>query len=164
MELSAQDVRAPGRDKMHETGLFEQNREDMSVEEMERRRHSWTEGDLFAVFRDELGGTHVQYSPRSDFAHVINHVIINKNVNIDVEMIDFLVGILMISRLHAYSFENFVDLRDYKGNQIFDFKDLCEWIGKNEDLFITEAEIAAECCDDSMEDLYNDYDKIGVSQ
>lgn len=168
MHMSGRDARAPGRDGMFDTGLFEYNREDMTIEAMQSRKGSWTEGDLFAVFRDELGGTHAQYSRFEDFADVALTQLVRsrrgfENVAVDRETITYLVAILMISRMHGYTFDNFVELRDHDGRQIFDFRGLCEWIAMNEELFMTEAEILAEMDDTDMDDLRAEYDAMPVS-
>lgn len=168
MHMSGRDARAPGRDGMFDTGLFEYNREDMSVETMEARRSQWSEGDLFAIFRDELGGTHAQYSRFEDFADVALTQLIRsrrgfENVSVDRETILHLVAILMVSRMHGYSFENFVDLRDHAGRQIFDFRGLCEWIAMNEELFLTDAEIAAELDDRPMDEVREEYYAMPVT-
>jgi hypothetical protein len=161
MHMSGRDARAPGRDGMFDTGLFEYNREDMTVEAMEARRGQWSDGDLFAIFRDELGGTHAQYSRFEDFAEVALTQLIRsrrgfEKVAVDRETILYHVAILKISRNHGYTFDNFVDLRDHAGHQIFDFRGLCEWIAMNEELFMTEAEILADL-DEDMDEVRADY-------
>lgn len=165
MQMSGRDARAPGRDGMFDTGLFEYNREDMTVESMQSRMASWSEGDLFAVFRDELGGTHAQYSRFEDFADVALTQLVRsrrgfENVAVDRETVLYLVAILMISRMHGYTFDNFVELRDHEGRQIFDFRGLCEWIAMNEELFMTEAEILAEMDDEDIESVRAEYDAM----
>jgi hypothetical protein len=165
MDFSGKQARAPGRDGMYETGLYEYNREDMTVEEMERRMSEWSDGDLFAIFRDELGGTHAQYSRISDFSDVaLTQLVRNRpgfeDIVIDKETILYLVSILMISRMHGYSFDNFIEMRDHRNKQLFDFYGLCDWIGCNEHLFMTDAEVAAEIDDESLEDLQAEYDAM----
>lgn len=162
MQLSAKDARAPGRDGRYDTGLFEYNREDMSVETMQARRAEWTDGDLFAIFRDDLGRTHAQYSRYEDFAEVALTQLVRtrrgfETVAVDRETIVHLVAILMISRIHNYSFDNFVELRDHTGRQMFDFGGLCEWIAFNEDLFITDAEAVAEMDDEDIDAVRERY-------
>lgn len=162
MQMSGREARAPGRDGMFDTGLFEYNREDMTVETMQARMASWSEGDLFAIFRDELGGTHAQYSRFEDFADVALTQLVRsrrgfENVTVDRETVLYLVAILMISRMHGYTFDNFVELRDHTGRQVFDFRGLCEWIAMNEELFMTEAEILAEMDDEDLESLRAEY-------
>lgn len=164
MQLSGKDARAPGRDGQFDTGLFEYNREDMTVEAMQRKLHLWTEGDLFAIFRDELGGTHAQYSRFEDFAEVALTQLVRsrrgfENMPVDRETVLFLVAILMISRMHGYTFDNFVELRNHEGKQLFDFRGLCEWIAMNEELFMTDAELAIEQIED-IEDLQAEYDSM----
>lgn len=150
-EVSGSLARAPGRDGMSDTGLYEFNRMDMTVATMEARARAgdWVEGDLFAIFRDDLGGTHAQHSTYQDFFEVAitqlvrarRHIV---GLNVDREMAHYLVGILMISRIHPYHFENFLELRDHNLKQIFDMRGLCAWIARNEELFMTEAEAAVE--------------------
>jgi hypothetical protein len=168
MNMSGREARAPGRDGVYDTGLFEYNREDMTVEAMQSRMSSWTSGDLFAVFRDDLGGTHAQYSRFEDFADVALTQLVRsrrgfENVSVDRETLLFLVSILMISRMHGYTFDDFVELRDHQGKQLFDFRGLCEWIAMNEELFMTEAEIVAEMDDESIESLHAEYDQMPVA-
>lgn len=170
MHKSGFEARAPGRDGVYDTGLFEYNREDMTIEEMERRAKEghWNDGDLFAIFRDALGGTHAQYSHIDDFADVALQQLIRsrrgyENVPIDRETILYLVGILMISRIHGYEFEEFVDFRDHLGNQIFDLRKLCEWIGSNEEFFLTDAEAVMEMDDTPIEDIEAQYDSMPVT-
>lgn len=161
--LSGKDARAPGRDGIHDTGLFEYNREDMSVEMMEHRSRDWTDGDLFAIFRDELGGTHAQYSRYDDFAEVALTQLVRtrrgfERVAVDREMLLHLVAILMISRIHDYHFDNFVELRDHDNKQVFDFRGLCEWISRNEELFMSDAEAAVEM--DDVDHLRTSYEPV----
>lgn len=168
MDMSARQARAPGRDGMFDTGLFEYNREDMTVEAMEGRMSEWTEGDLFAIFRDELGGTHAQYSRITDFSDVaLTQLVRNRpgmeNVAIDRETILYLVSILMISRMHGYSFDNFLEMRDHNNRQLFDFYGLCDWIGSNEMLFMTEAEAIVEMDDDDIDALHEEYHSMPAS-
>lgn len=151
-------ARPPGRDGVGDTGLFEFNRRDMTIEEMEERARGgeWQPGDLFAVFRDELGGMHVQYSHYDDFAGVAISQLIrtrtgSENVTVDYETMLYLVGMLMVSRIHGYEFDNFLDLRDHTLKQVFDLKDLCSWIARNENLFMTDAEAV-------MEDAFDDHE------
>lgn len=158
--LSGRDARAPGRDGVHDTGLFDYNREDMTVEIMESRAAQWTKGDYFAIFRDELGGTHAQYSRREDFAEVALTQLVRtrrgfERVAVDQEMILYLVAVLMISRIHDYHFDNFVEFRDHENKQVFDFRGLCEWISRNEELFLSDAEAAIEM--ESIEDARETY-------
>ena len=168
MHMSGREARAPGRDGVYDTGLFEYNREDMTVEAMQSRMASWTPGDLFAIFRDELGGTHAQYSRFDDFADVALTQLVRsrrgfENVAVDRETLLFLVSILMISRMHGYTFDNFVELRDHMGKQLFDFRGLCEWIAMNEELFMTEAEMLADIEDEPLESVMAEYDQMPVT-
>jgi hypothetical protein len=167
MHMSGREARAPGRDGVYDTGLFEYNREDMTVEVMQSRMASWTPGDLFAVFRDEYGGTHAQYSRFDDFADVALTQLVRsrrgfENVAVDRQTLLFLVSILMISRMHGYTFDNFVELRDHQGRQLFDFRGLCEWIAMNEELFMTDAEMVCDMEDD-MDSLRAEYDQMTVT-
>jgi len=158
------EARAPGRDGVRDTGLFEYNRRDMTVDEMEAQHKAgaWSPGDLFAVFRDELGGMHVQYSHYDDFASVAISQLVRtrrgmENVNVDYETMLHLVGMLMLSRIHGYEFDNFLDLRDHNLKQIYDLKGLCAWIARNENLFMTDAQAVMEEAfdDDEIEALRN---------
>lgn len=165
-------ARAPGRDGVRDTGLFEFNRRDMTVEEMEARAKAgeWKPGDLFAVFRDELGGMHVQYSHYEDFAGVAITQLVrtrrgSENVSVDYETLLHLVGMLMLSRVHGYEFDNFLDLRDHTLKQIYDLRGLCTWIARNETLFMTEAEAVMEQAfeDQEMEELRNGSTEVAES-
>lgn len=165
MVLNGRSGRAPGRDDMFDTGLFVFNREDMSVEAMQARMPYWTPGDLFAIFRDELGGTHAQYSRFEDFSDVALTQLVRirrgyEDVAVDRERMLRLVAILMISRIHGYTFDNFVELRDHEGRQLFDFRGLCSWIANNEEMFMTDAEATVEMDAENIEDLRADYDEL----
>jgi len=169
MNLSGAEARAPGRDGVYDTGLFMYNREDMSFEAMTHRRedprHAWTPGDLFAIFRDDLGAARVQYSRFEDFSTVALTQLVRtrrgfENADVDQRTLDHLVGLLMITRVHGYHFENFVQLLDHKGEQLFDFRGLCEWVSENEELFLTDAEAIVEEAAEDVEGNRELYDSL----
>lgn len=167
--LSGKDARAPGRDEQYDTGLFVYNREDLSFDAMRARighpQRGWTDGDLFAVFRDDLGGLRVQYSTFGDFSGVAVTQLVRtrrgfENAEVDHRTLVYLVGLLMISRLHGYHFENFVQLLDHKGDQLFDFRGLCEWVAMNEALFLSDGDAIAEEMADDLEANREMYDEM----
>ena len=161
LNLSGTDARAPGRDERGAAGLFVYNREDMDFAAMEQRRvdprRGWTEGDLFAVFRDDFGGLRAQYSRFEDFYAVAVTQLVRsrpgfEDVDMDRASMVHLVGLLMISRIHGYHFDNFVQLLDHRGAQLFDFRGLCDWVSHNELLFMSESSAIIEDDADDVEE------------
>lgn len=152
--------RTPGRDVTYSSGLFKYNRADMTFDQMNAMRK--TEGDLFAVFRDEYGGVHIQYSRFEDFSSVaLIHLLKVREEDrskADQQTMRHLVGILMLSRIHGYHFEDFIQILDHTGKQVFDMKELCLWIAMNEQIFTSDVEYAIAADADDREAMEKSYD------
>lgn len=110
------------------------NREDLSHREMEQMERS--DGDLFAVFADAAGNTRVQYATFADYARVAQRQVARRREGpVERMTLFYLVGSMMISRLHNYDLYGFVHLLDHNLREVFNLRDLVDWISVNKDLF-----------------------------
>lgn len=133
------------RSEKAQNGVFKRNRQDMSFADMQLMNRS--PGDLFAVFQDDFGATRVQYAQIEDYSiTALNQV--RDTMKVSVEESGrawmFVIGSIMISRVHNYSLHGFVNLLDHKLEQIFDLHDLVEWISTNPEFFVSEVDQAVD--------------------
>lgn len=133
------------RSEKAQNGVFKLNRKDMSFAEMQLMPRS--HGDLFAVFQDDFGSTRVQYARIGDYAGTALNQI-NDTLKVSVEESGrawmFVIGSIMISRVHNYSLHGFVNLLDHNLEQVFDLHDLIDWVSNNPEFFVSEVEEAVE--------------------
>lgn len=150
------------REERYPNGMFKYNREHMSYQDIFTRKRE--EGDLYAVFQDEMGGVGVEYSRREDFEsfaldQIRNSARLNNN-KLDVQDFFMLIGSTMISRIHDYDFENFIHLLDHDLKQVFDQRRLIEWVNMNVHLFSSPAEQAVLADADDRLGLEEEMEKL----
>ena len=135
----------------------EENRADLSYREMENLMRE--DGDLFAVFSDVSGNTRVQYAKFSDFANIAKEQVLRRRSGqIERETLFYLVGSMMISRLHNYDLYGFVHLLDHNLREIFNLRDLIDWIAYNKDLF-DQPDTQVYYTEQDRDNLNVEYDK-----
>ena len=133
------------RSEKAQNGVFKENRRDMSFADMQLMPRSL--GDLFAVFQDDFGATRVQYAQVQDYAGTALNQI-RDTLKVSVEESGrawmFVIGSIMISRVHNYSLHGFVNLLDHNLEQIFDLHDLIDWVSNNPEFFVSDVDEAVE--------------------
>jgi len=143
--------------------MFKHNRGNLSHGEMYAMTKSG--GDLFAVFQDEMGEIRVEYANTADYEDAAYHQIelsMRRGYprSFTTSDVKFLIGSMMISRLHNYDFFSFMHLLDEKLQQVFDMRDLMEWIIANKPLFSSPAEQAVMADALNSADLNSEYDSM----
>jgi hypothetical protein len=117
------------------------------------------DGDLFAVFADASGNTRVQFAKFSDFANIAKEQVLRRRSGqIERSTLFYLVGSMMISRLHNYDLYGFVHLLDHNLREIFNLRDLIDWIAYNKDLF-DQPNTQVYYTEDDRDHLTSEYDK-----
>lgn len=140
--------------------LYKYNREDFTYTDMINMNRQ--EGDLFAVFHSETGTVGVLYSTANDFANVaFDQVKKSSNATRGFEASDiyYIIGSLMISRIHKFDFYGFMHLLDHELNQVFDMRMLIEWTSTNRNLFLSPAEEAVMRDAENAADLQHEYNE-----
>ena len=136
--------RSSDRDGRYPNGMWKYNRADLSYQEMFLRPRS--EGDFFAVFRSETGEVRVEYARYEDYSDFafrqVQKAITRNHRGIVPEDVYLLIGCTMISRIHNYNFDNFVQLLDHNLSQVFDMRKLVEWTNLNQSFFGSPVEDA----------------------
>lgn len=132
------------------------NRADLSHREMEQMERN--DGDLFAVFADAAGNTRVQYATFADYARVAQRQVARRREGpVERMTLFYLVGSMMISRLHNYDLYGFVHLLDHNLREVFNLRDLVDWISVNKDLF-EQPMTQVIYTDEDREALYAEFD------
>lgn len=122
------------------------NRQTMSYSDL--THFNRTEGDLFAIFQDEMGGISVEYSRIEDYAEAavkqVERAVALRSRLTPFTKEDFYlyIGMIMISRIQPLGFDNFIHLIDHEFKQVFDMRKLIEWINMNQALFDSPAALA----------------------
>lgn len=121
-------------------------------------------GDLFAMFKNKAGGFVIEYASYEDFSAFAFKTICGEkrrvgSIDITVDVIARLCGIIMISREHGHDFEDFVSLVDHDLSELFDSAGLTTWIGMNQELFMSDAQALVESDPRSDEEIAAEEDE-----
>lgn len=143
--------------------MFKYNRANFSYQEMFERRR--TEGDLFAVFQDDMGEIRVEYARVEDYEEFafgqIERSSASQRRGLSVEDVFLLIGCTMMSRIHEYEFDNFVHLLDHDLKQLFDMRKVIEWTNMNKSFFSSPAEDAVLADAEDQASLHEEYARVG---
>lgn len=137
------DASRNGRKTHEPNGLPCQNRAVMSQDKMMKMRK--TPGDLFAVFKDDLGQIHIEWARVEDYHGFVVREIIRRQAEsfeFEEKPIDamYLTGIVMISKAMGFSLDHFEQLLTDDGRSLYDSFGLCLWIEHNQHYFASPAQ------------------------
>lgn len=123
----------------HKNGMPRFNRERMYQDDMARKERR--PGDLFAVFKDDFGATHIEFARMEDYREGVIDDVIKKNrfkddMLSDPDNIVYLIGVVMISNSHGFSFDNFVHLLRHDLSMVYDSLQLALWVEVNREFFM----------------------------
>ena len=143
--------------------MFKYNRANLSYKEMFERRRE--EGDLFAVFQNDMGEIRVEYARVEDYEEFafeqIRRSSASQRRGLTPEDIYLLIGCTMMSRIHEYEFDNFVHLLDFELMQMFDMRKVIEWTNMNKSFFSSPAEDAVLADAEDQASLHEEYERVG---
>ena len=143
--------------------MFKYNRANLSYQEMFERRRE--EGDLFAVFQNDMGEIRVEYARVEDYDEFafeqIERSSASQRRGLTAEDVYLLIGCTMMSRIHGYEFDNFVHLLDHELKQRFDMRKLIEWTNMNKAFFSSPAEDAVLADAEDQASLHEEYARVG---
>lgn len=142
--------------------MFKFNRATLSYQDMFMRRR--LDGDLFAVFQNEMGEIRVEYARVEDYENFAFEQIERSarfaKHGLTTEDVFLLIGCTMISRIHELDFENFIHLVDHNLAEVFDMRRLVEWTNVNKAFFGSPADDAVLADAEDQAGLTAEYDML----